>query len=136
MLLILNFLFGAGAVIMMALVLYGQLGDTIPKHEDGKIKSRHELTPGDFMRLGIVFYHVKGLLRIALWDVLFLMMNWERTWWGSCLNIFFCSLAIAGSLSILKALHLSIPEKDRDKYNIFTAPWYPDLPPLRMNWFL
>lgn len=136
MLLTVNLAFGITAVVLMSLVLRGELAHTLPRDSDGKFKGRHELTPGDFMRLGIVLYHFKGLIRIGLWDIVFLVLRWDRVWWGSALNILFCGLAILGSLAVLKALHLSIPEKDREGYSIFTAPWYPDLPPLKMRWFI
>ena len=117
------------AVFFMLLVLRGVYSHIIAVRHDGKVKSLREMSAGDWMRLGVGMYHIKSLVRIFVWDLIILLMVWNRVWWASSINITLSSIAIMGSIAILIAMYKNIPDEFRNHYNVLTAPWFPSPPP-------
>lgn len=83
-----------------------------------------------YLTLGFLLLYLKVFLRTAYWDIL---PNWvpPETWsaWreasgGVAVNVFFNLAAIVACYFSLKAVYLAIPEEDRARYTILTAPFY------------
>ncbi len=97
MLLTINLLCGLVAVILMSRVLWHLRESFVPD-------DWNNMTAADFMRLSVAVFHVKGLARIAFYDVWIVLYQWERAAWVSYANIGFCLLASVASWLALKAL--------------------------------
>lgn len=131
----LNIAVAAVAVGLMLLVLRGTLGHVVLRIiEDGSLHPKH-WTPGDWMRFGVGVYHLKSLVRIVRWDLWAPMHrllddpDYSRTAYVAFWNIGFASAAIIGSLCVLYALWANIPQPERRRYSMLTAPWWPGRPP-------
>lgn len=133
MLLTINFLLGVVAVFLMLLVLKGQWMHVVATKKNGGLKKLSLWTPGDWMRLGIALFHIKGLARIGFYDVYRIGVTGERSNWVAISNSTFSLFAIAGSLAVLIALYRNIPDERRMHYNLITAPWYQDPAPIRFR---
>ena len=88
--------------------------------------------PASLMRLSIVLVSGTILTRMLWWDAirrvlgrLGAMPEVQWTLPGMAANTVFNSMTILAALCALAALHRSLPDDERHRYNWFTAPWYP-----------
>lgn len=126
----LNLVLGIAALFHMLLVLKATSRHFWP---EGGLAGLANWTAGDFMRFGIFAYHLKGLLRIGFYDVYRIAATGgERVYWVAGSNALFCAIALLGSLAVLYAIYIDIPDDERGGYDLYTAPWHPNPPPLRL----
>jgi hypothetical protein len=85
-----------------------------------------------YMRLSIVLLSALSVTRMAWWDVLrpamgsaMLMKPFRPDILSQSINAGFNLLTLAAAVAALAALHHSIPLRFRNRYNWFTAPFYP-----------
>ena len=74
---------------------------------------------------GLILCALGTFPRVAVWDVIYGLWGVAPPS-GLAFNIPFHLLILAGLYYILKARWLSLPERERDRYNIITAVFYPD----------
>lgn len=132
---IINVMVSSLAVIMMALVLRGTLFHFLARVGEARLKPLSDFRAGDWMRLGVGIYHVKGVVRIARWDVYGPLSAWltdpeyVRSTQAALWNIGFSTASIVGSICVLYALWRNIPANERRGYTLLTSPWWPGKPP-------
>lgn len=148
---VLNLMSGLVAVALMGLVLRGQYRHAIslvcilfkalwaellevvfkrPSSWTVLARTRFwSMTAGDWMRFAVVIFHIKGVVRIIVYDVAWIVMGNPRDTWVAWWNISFCAMATLGSLAALLAMYLNIPESERHRYSWITAPWWPSPSP-------
>ncbi len=155
MIVTINFLIGALSVFFMMLVLRGQYRHfatlvaimaqaacsaiserVFRRYTSGTTLAIHRferLTAGDWMRFAVAVFHIKGVVRIITYDVVWLLLANPRAAWVAYWNISFCAMATLGSLAALWAMYLNIPDEERGDYSWLTAPWYPSQSPLNFR---
>jgi hypothetical protein len=110
--------------LMMALIVRGFL----------PVAFRNDGTAVYHLSRGVVLVLIAAALRVLYWDALPVLLDWTQPglWflWTQSIgrpvpNIMTGSLFIAGARHLLILQWLLIPEHDRGRYSILTAPFYP-----------
>lgn len=91
------------------------------------LKARKWSEPHSWHVLSILLVDVKGVARMFYWDILQSFLNSPITSvHGTIVNTTVNLLAGLAGLVGLAALYYSIPPEDREGWNWFTAPFYPN----------
>ncbi|MGC0225140.1 hypothetical protein [Pseudooceanicola nitratireducens] len=135
-----RFTMGLIAVVLMAMVAWGYrhsatwgtIRQLVSLHGGRPAIENHRDFAVVGTRMALTILHLKGIFRIGWWDVVRPALGWvgvmppsPNTTLTFSINLAFSVIAITASLIALTALWSLIPQEDRGKWSIFTAPFYP-----------
>ena len=123
-----------GACIVVAMLMwvtYGFRHGISPRMLWTSLVHWRRATASEMLRASVTTFHIKGVVRIAWWDIGTFAQMWLAgiAVTGSLrvgfINLGFQALALLGAFQALSAQYKMIPEDEQHLYSIWTAPTYP-----------